>query len=561
MSAAKVVAPTEEIQETQFTSISNSRTVQSVIEDEAPNPSSSSNGHLSEQNGRKAQTPAGGYGSFVPQQNHTSALNSSDVPAVTVARVLAPDLLRGLLMILQSIDHAALILGAWRHGTGIESEGDGTVVTDWNIPVAWVARMLTHLCAPGFMFLLGMGVVYLERSRSKLGWSSRRIASHFAVRALVLAAISEALGVFVTAGRILVFNIVLLALAVNYLLAGLIWLALKLLERRLADAIDRTSLNDDTSQPLLQDERPTALIPQPSRGAKIAWHLNSLILLGLAAVTCWWNIWLSPDHGHCNVDSLVAEQASKHMNPFFAFWFYSVQFGHVVVSPFPPLAWLSFAIIGLLYAHIVLGKNWSPAVINAFNAVVGAVLALAFALTRLLHFGNLSEGCLHMPEHVAQPDKNQYLTSFRAFFYVVKYPPSPAYCKCSRQAERRSHSNARLIVFYTMSFNFLLLAFFGALPANLAKRIPTLMTFGTSALFFYIVHMLLYGVMSIPIKKWFGHPLGYYDPIADQPAIGVGNTAPFCVSWLLGLAILYPLCRWYGRFKRSKGPNSIWRFF
>jgi len=31
--------------------------------------------------------------------------------------------------------------------------------------------------------------------------------------------------------------------------------------------------------------------------------------------------------------------------------------------------------------------------------------------------------------------------------------------------------------------------------------------------------------------------------------------------WLVGLVILYPLCLLYRRFKNSRTPNSIWRFF
>jgi hypothetical protein len=31
------------------------------------------------------------------------------------------------------------------------------------------------------------------------------------------------------------------------------------------------------------------------------------------------------------------------------------------------------------------------------------------------------------------------------------------------------------------------------------------------------------------------------------------------VLWLVGLAILWPLCAWYGKFKASKDADSIWR--
>ena len=163
----------------------------------------------------------------------------------TSSRVLAPDLLRGLLMLLQAIDHCSVIQGAWRHGIALESESDGTVVNTWNIPMGWTARMLTHLCAPGFMFLLGMGVVYFGRSRKKLGWTSGRMVWHFAIRAFVLAVVNEILSVLITGGKVIIINIVLLALAVNYLLAGLIWLLINSSELLVSESLE--SFTPETS--------------------------------------------------------------------------------------------------------------------------------------------------------------------------------------------------------------------------------------------------------------------------------------------------------------------------
>lgn len=106
-----------------------------------------------------------GYGTI--SGNSPSSVSAvSPVRGASSGRVLSPDLLRGLLMILQSIDHASIFLAAWQHGVGKRPEADGGIVTEWNAGRAWFARMATHLCAPGFMFLLGMGVVYFGRSVS-----------------------------------------------------------------------------------------------------------------------------------------------------------------------------------------------------------------------------------------------------------------------------------------------------------------------------------------------------------------------------------------------------------
>ncbi|KAI4166944.1 MAG: hypothetical protein LQ343_007616 [Gyalolechia ehrenbergii] len=501
---------------------------------------------------------ANGLGRGSPAQNST-ILNTpkATVSATVSPRALAPDLLRGLLMVLQAVDHCSVSQGAWRHGVALESEQDGTVVVKWNDPVPWTARMLTHLCGPGFMFLLGMGIVYFGQSRSKLCWSSWQMVRHFTIRAFVLAAINELLFTLPFGrGRILVLNIILLALAVNYLLAGLLWLAVNASEKALPTLLESsytTSSNDDVEQPLLQERAPdpSSTNSASARAMRASWHIHNGILLALTIITIAWNHWLSPHHGHCPLDtppgySGPTQPRSTRLGPWFDFWFLPIQYA-LVISPFPPLAWLSPAILGLLYGRIVLSRKWNARKINTGNALFALLLMLLFILTRLLHFGNLSEDCLRMPEQ-QQPFPpryvNQYLASFRSFFYIVKYPPSFSY------------------IVLTMSLNFLFLSLFGALPEKVARRIPMLLVFGQSALFFYIVHLLLYFAMGNLVKVWFGQELNHRDLMTGKPAVGTeGKPAVMWVTYLVGLLILWPLCRWYGRFKSTKGVNSVWRFF
>ncbi|KAL8790079.1 MAG: hypothetical protein Q9213_000781 [Squamulea squamosa] len=509
------------------------------------------NGHIPDKNDNVAHS---NYGTTNGTANERPASGiTKDVPTTTASpRALSPDLLRGLLMVLQAIDHCSVSQGAWRHGVALESEQDGTIVKKWNDPVPWTARMLTHLCAPGFMFLLGMGIVYFGRARSKLGWSSWQMVKHFAIRAFVLAAVNELLFTLPFGrGRILILNIVLLALAVNYLLAGLLWLAVNASEKVFATLLEssHTSSDDDIERPLLQDTI-TYSTPKPVSewAIRCSWHIHNAILLALTIITIAWNHWLSPHHGHCPVDtppgySGPTQPTSTNLGPWFDFWFLNVQYKQVI-SPFPPLAWLSPAILGLLYGRIILSRQWKAYTINAGNTLFGVLLMLLFVLTRLLHFGNLSENCLRMPEQLASPGRNQYLASFRSFFYIIKYPPSFSY------------------IVFTMSMNFFLLALFGTLPEKVARRIPTLLTFGQSALFFYILHLMLYFGLAMLVKTWFGHELNHIDPMTGKPAVGTeGKPAVMWVTWLVGLAILWPLCRWYGRFKSTKGVNSVWRFF
>ena len=558
------IEPESSVQETQFTAILNDS--EANLEN---NQDTGPNGHtyFTERNEevQEEHNSIGINGVSYGTTNGTVRSGGVDtdinrnIPTATLsARSLAPDLLRGLLMVLQAIDHCSVSQGAWKHGVALESEADGTIVNTWNNPVAWTARMLTHLCAPGFMFLLGMGVVYFGRSRAKLGWTSLQMAKHFAIRAFVLAAVNEVffglLFVFLGPGKFVILNIVLLALAVNYLLAGLVWLVINESEPLLATLLtsrnDRSSVDEnDAERPLLGSSTASSTAHKASPWAsRVSWHAHNVLLFALAFVTIAWNHWLSPHHGRCPNNMTPGYSGptlpnSTRLGPAFDFWFIPTT-TELVISPFPPLGWLSPAILGLLYGRIILTRTWKSYTINASNMLLGALFMVFFVLTRTFNFGNLTENCLRMPEQLASPEKNQYLVSFRSFFYFSKYPPSLAFLS------------------FTISINLFLLGFFGALPEKVARRIPALIPFGQSALFFYVAHIWLFAGLGLLAKTWFGHNLGYTDPFGGEEAIGTsGHPAVVWITLLIGLAIMYPLCKWYSRFKHTKGPNSVWRFF
>ncbi|KAH6704836.1 hypothetical protein EV126DRAFT_440516 [Verticillium dahliae] len=395
---------------------------------------------------------------------------SFKLPAATAsARAIAPDLVRGLLMAFMAIDHNTMALGAWQHGTGRVTEEDGAVVHEWNYRIAYAMRTLAHFCAPGFTFLLGMGIVYFGRSRTKLGWSASRMVRHFLVRAVVLTLVSMAMGGIISRGAVWVFNIILIALA--------------------AEA------------PLLVNNRDVGFSEKPSsRAESISWTFHNMILLVLTAVTIWWNMWMSPTHGYCLPEGPREPKGSV----FLRFWFYQVmtmQFPGIV-SGFPPLAWISFAILGVLYGRLILRRSWSATTVACANLAAALAFSVLFVLTRVLRFGNLSENCLQTSDQLAHPQTNPYLASVASFFYVVKYPPDVAFFA------------------FTLAGTFLLLALFTAVPASFAKRyFKVLLVFGTSALFFYVTHMFLLFAFG---------------------------------------GILVAL---FGAFKSTKGPDSIWKFF
>lgn len=500
-------------------------------------------GSVSRQDGRTSDSQS-------PDHNGPSKLTAS---AGSTARALAPDLLRGLLMVLMALDHNTVALSPWQHETAINGEIDsGEPVHRWNRPIAYITRSLTHLCASGFTFLLGMGVVYFGRSRRALGWSSRRMAWHFFARAVVLTLICVPMGLVFTLGKFWFLNSVLFSLAVDYLLAGLLWLLISRTEEAFAFGLLKVlpdAKKDDASEPLLADRRGEEDIAPDRkiiRAADISWHFHNVILLVLAVVTIWWNLWLSPTGAHCEPpehEDLTTAATGLPRSDWFRVWFYPFISGGVV-SGYPPLAWVSFTILGLLYGRIALARPWTKTILAVGNIMGALAFLLVFILTRVLQFGNLSKDCLHMPEHEANPNANPYLLSWRSFFYLVKYPPDVAFWS------------------YGIGFSLLLLAFFGALPAVIATTVLNpLLVYGTSALFFYITHQVLLFATRLIWLPRFGHDKGWVSPPNDDKVVGIDSLWVYWLNWVLVLAVLYPLCRWYGAFKKTKGPDSLWRFF
>jgi len=105
--------------------------------------------------------------------------------ASSAARLFAPDALRGLIMTLMALDHASLFV-AHKHSSGEMWGGPYPVYRD---TLAFLTRFVTHFCAPGFFFLMGVGMALLALSLQAQGWSKWRIIRHFWIRGCVIMAI------------------------------------------------------------------------------------------------------------------------------------------------------------------------------------------------------------------------------------------------------------------------------------------------------------------------------------------------------------------------------------
>jgi uncharacterized membrane protein len=101
---------------------------------------------------------------------------------VKPSRLFAPDALRGTMVVLMALDHANHFV-ANKHPPGEMWDGVFPVYYE---PLTFITRLVTHLAAPGFFLLMGIGMALFARSRRARGWSRWKIIRHFWMRGAVL---------------------------------------------------------------------------------------------------------------------------------------------------------------------------------------------------------------------------------------------------------------------------------------------------------------------------------------------------------------------------------------
>jgi uncharacterized membrane protein len=123
---------------------------------------------------------------------NVSPLRASDLETVTPAsapaaapsRLVALDWMRGLVMVLMTIDHASGSFNAGR----LNSDGVSLWTVGSALPAAqFLTRWVTHLCAPTFVFLAGAALALSIHRRLEAGDSPRSLDGFHLRRGLFIA--------------------------------------------------------------------------------------------------------------------------------------------------------------------------------------------------------------------------------------------------------------------------------------------------------------------------------------------------------------------------------------
>ncbi len=362
-------------------------------------------------------------------------------------RLLQVDALRGVIMVLMALDHANHFV-AQKHSSGEHWGGNFPVYQD---ALSFLTRLVTHLSAPGFFFLMGVGMFLYAHSRRNAGWSEWQILRHFFIRGLILILLQFTLinqawklgpGEFpqTYVGVLFALGCTMICVSLTLRLRPLHWLILA------GVFFFGTEL----------------MHPDPSLwGLNDPWELLFLYSGGS------WEFW----------------------------------------SNYPVLPWLELVFFGMVVGSWLKADS-SKAAKQIFW--LGLIFLVGFIVIRFGDgFGNI---------RLRAGDR------WIDFLNVVKYPPSMAFS------------------LMTTGVNLILLAGFCKIPDRESKWLMPLTVYGRVPLFFYIIH--LYGYLAL--GAWFT-PLGTSIPMMYP-------------IWLLGLAILYPLCLMYGKFKVLHHTNPLLRY-
>jgi uncharacterized membrane protein len=142
---------------------------------------------------------------------------SSERPAAPTAplkRLVAVDVMRGLVMVLMAVDHSSDAFNAGRLFTdSVRLYQPGRPLPTLQFLVRWI----THLCAPTFLLLAGVGLAFTVRKELSRGKSQLSIDRYLLVRGLVISAFELWISYFVMPSGSLLFQ-VLYAIGTSYLL-------------------------------------------------------------------------------------------------------------------------------------------------------------------------------------------------------------------------------------------------------------------------------------------------------------------------------------------------------
>jgi uncharacterized membrane protein len=208
------------------------------------------------------------------------------------------------------------------------------------------------------------------------------------------------------------------------------------------------------------------------------------------------------------------------------FAIYPIGGNHVIAILYPFVPWMGLMILGYCFGIFFTAK---------FTSAQRQKILLTYGLSLLAFFIVLRSINVYGDPHPWTLQASGFQT-FLSFINVHKYPPSLAYMAVM------------------IGIAILVLAFL----ENVQNKISNgFRVFGRTAFFYYILHFYFAHLIAMLLFFYRGHSMD--DAINGLQKIpflfvitgeGVGLGVVYLV-WILLIAVLYPLCKWYDSYKSA----------
>ena len=284
----------------------------------------------------------------------------------TGKRLFYIDLMKGFIMLLMALDHARAFISK-NHPSEFwavpmpDYQGDG---------FAFITRLVTHLSAPGFFFIMGVSMVLYERQQSAAGASVLRVYQYFVIRGLML-------------------------IGLQFTVVNLAWLF---------GALSATGTKETYGTAMIQGSGGDVWVYFGVLSALGSTMLVAFMLLRLPKILLFLLSLLSIATSMMILPDLV--QLTEPYPEWLRILALPGYTGHLIVR-YPLLPWLSLTLCGVIYGRCILNNFAATRKISLFLGV--SFLVMFIVLRYRGGFGNIHP-----------PNSQQWID----FLDVTKYPPS-----------------------------------------------------------------------------------------------------------------------------------------
>ena len=412
--------------------------------------------------------------------------NTGCVHEYTVSsdRIYSIDFVRGLAIVLMALDHASTYWNSGRFFGEFYNATRSVILPDI---LQFLIRFVSHWCAPTFVCLAGASLVFSETRRLTKGTPQIDITKHFVIRGLVLLLIEWILiGPLFEAGDF--YFGVLAAIGVGLIVYAFI----RVLDTRIILGFSLVLL----LSPIFAEFVWNPLFNPGAHPAEF-----SIFNLGYF-------------EGVINNEGLMFWIDAATFLPMWPYGLY----------PLDP--WLGVMGLGVVLGRWILAQQKIPntnARVSKRLFTIGGISILAFFIIRTIQ--GFPTSYFPIWQEAGVLIDNAF--TIQNYFFMSKYPPSI------------------IFLLWTLGGMCLALAVGFYIQENklFQKWADPIRIFGTTALYFYCAHLLLYA--AIP-------------KVLDQ--VREFSIQITLVVWIIGLILLYPSCREFQSLKQ-RYPGSIFKYF